>query len=91
MIQKSKPRVGPHATDQEVLAKSLATLSLYRRDSFLEAVALIATELLHTPDLQQSLPQVVERIGRAIDVDRVHLFEVDTAASLSRQGRGGGS
>ena len=84
MIQKLKPRVGPRATDREELAKSLATLALHRRDSFLDAVALSATELLHTPDLQQSLPQVVERIGRAIDVDRVHIFEVDTAASSDR-------
>jgi len=30
------------------------------------------------------LPQVVERIGRAIDVDRVHIFQVDTAASSER-------
>ncbi len=53
----------------------------HRRDAILQAVALSAEELLRSSDLQQSLPRVVERLGRATGVDRVHIFEVDTRAA----------
>ena len=43
-----------------------------------------ANELMHSTDLQLSLTKVIERIGAATGVDRVHIFEVDPA---SRDGR----
>ncbi len=55
-----------------------------RRDVILEAVAASAKELLRTSDLQQSLPNVIQRIGQATGVDRAHIFEVDTSTPASR-------
>ena len=66
--------------------QSLAALAAYRRDVILEAVAKSARELLRSQDLRQSLPKVLELIGTAAEVDRVHIFELDPAASVD-QGR----
>lgn len=51
-----------------------------RRDAILQAVAMTAEALLRSSDLRQSLPSVVERLGCATGVDRVHIFEVDIGA-----------
>ena len=55
-----------------------ATVAARRHEAILEAVATSAKELLRTPNLQQSLPKVIERLGQATGVDRVHLIEIDT-------------
>ena len=55
-----------------------------RRDVILEAVAASAKELLRASDLQQSLPNVIKRIGQATGVDRAHIFEVDTSTPAGR-------
>jgi diguanylate cyclase (GGDEF)-like protein/PAS domain S-box-containing protein len=52
-------------------------LAGYRHDAILEAVAKSAKELLRSHDLGQSWLKVLERIGRATEVDRVHIFEID--------------
>jgi hypothetical protein len=39
-----------------------------------------AKELLRSQDISQSLPRVIEWVGQATGVDRVHLFEIDLAA-----------
>jgi len=39
-----------------------------------------AKELLRSRDLNQSLPKVIEWVGQATGVDRVHLFEIDSTA-----------
>jgi hypothetical protein len=53
---------------------ALSVLAAHRRDAILEAVALSAKELPSSFDLQQSLPKVIERIGLATGVDRVHIL-----------------
>ncbi len=55
-----------------------ATVAARRHEAILEAVAVSAKELLRTSNLQQSLPMVIERLGQATGVDRVHLIEVGT-------------
>lgn len=55
---------------------SLAVLVALRRDAILEAIAYSASVLLHSTDLRTSLQTIVERLGRATGVDRVHIFEV---------------
>jgi len=61
-------------------AGALEVLGAHRRDAILEAVAMSAKELLRSSDLQQSLPKVIERIGLATGVDRVHILRIDPAA-----------
>ena len=41
-------------------------------------------EALRSSDLQQSLPGVIERLGQATGVDRVHIIEIDTDAPSER-------
>jgi GAF domain-containing protein len=55
-----------------------ATVSARRHEIILESVAISAEELLRTADLQQSLPKVIERLGKATGVDRVHIIEIAT-------------
>ena len=57
-----------------------ATVSAHRHDAILEAVAISAKELLRSSDLQRSLPRVVEWLGQATGVDRVHIIEIDNGA-----------
>ncbi len=80
MTQQRKPQVRPESVeDTSRLDDALAILSTHRRDAILEAVAMSAEELLRSADLEQSLPKVIERIGQATGVDRVHILEIDPA------------
>ena len=61
-----------------------ATVSAHRHEAILEAVALSAKELLRSSDLQKSLPKVMEQLGQATGVDRVHIIEIDTDTPTER-------
>jgi diguanylate cyclase (GGDEF)-like protein/PAS domain S-box-containing protein len=74
-----KPRVRQRLSDGTRLERSLAMLAARRRDAILEAIAIGARDLMHAADLRLTLPKVLERIGEATGVDRVHIFEVDPA------------
>jgi diguanylate cyclase (GGDEF)-like protein/PAS domain S-box-containing protein len=63
---------------------SLEVLAVHRRDIILQAIAESAAALMHSADLTHSLPKVIERIGQATAVDRVHIFQIDP---VSREGR----
>ena len=58
-----------------------AAVSARRHEAILETVAMSAKELLRSSDLQQSLPKVIERLGQATGVDRVHIIEIETDTS----------
>ena len=60
--------------DQERLASSLGSLASLRRDAILEAIAISAKELLRSSDLNVSLQKVVEQVGQAAGVDRLHIL-----------------
>lgn len=62
---------------------SLAVLVALRRDAILEAIAASASVLLHSSDIQTSLQKIVEQLGRATGVDRVHIFKVDSTANAT--------
>ena len=62
-----------------------ATVSARRHEAILEAVAMSAKELLRSSDLQQSLSWVIERLGQATGVDRVHIIEIDADAPSARR------
>ena len=57
-------------------------LEAHRRDILLEAIARSAKELLRTSDMTRSVPKMLEDIGHAANVDRVHLLSVDPAGPI---------
>ncbi len=54
--------------------RSPVALAAHRRDAILEAIAESAKELLRSSDLNASLPKVIERVGEAAHVDRLHIL-----------------
>lgn len=86
LVQKLKIRSRPAASDRQRLADSLAMLEAHGHDILLEAIARSAKELLRTSDMTRSIPKVLEHIGHATNVDRVHMLEVDPAGP-SDEGR----
>ena len=81
MAQSSKLRAqsGP-IKQKRRLNETLAALVAHRRDAILEAVAASAKELLRSANTEQSLSKVIECIGQATGVDRVHILKLDPAA-----------
>jgi diguanylate cyclase (GGDEF)-like protein/PAS domain S-box-containing protein len=81
MIRQRKPQ-GRLESIKETskLDDALAILAAHRRDGLLEAVAMSAKELLRSSNLEQSLPKVIEQIGHATGVDRVHILKIDPAS-----------
>lgn len=82
MAQSAKRRVTHRATEPET-ADPLAALYAQRRDALLEAIAKSAEKLLRTDDVRQSVSAVIEEIGHATAVDRVHLLAVDPAGATT--------
>jgi diguanylate cyclase (GGDEF)-like protein/PAS domain S-box-containing protein len=81
MAQQRKLPMRPEkAEEPDKLNGALAILAAHRRDAILEAVAMSAKELLGSANLEQSLPKVIERIGLATGVDRVHILKIDPTA-----------
>ena len=56
---------------------SLPILAMHGRDAILEAIAESARILLHSSEVMRSIPKVLEYIGIATDVQRVHLLGTD--------------
>ena len=71
-----KPRINDLA-DDERLSNPRATLAFHRRNAILEAIAVSARELLRCPDLNTSLPRVVECVGPAAKADRLSIVLKD--------------
>jgi diguanylate cyclase (GGDEF)-like protein/PAS domain S-box-containing protein len=81
MTRQRKSQLQPESVEEtSKLDDALAILAAHRRDAILEAVAMSAKELLRSSNLEQSLPKVIERIGQATGVDRVHIFKIDPTA-----------
>ena len=82
MRPQRRLKARPEADEQtRGLQHALDALAAYRRDAILEAVAISAKELLRSTNLEQSLPKVIEGIGLATGVDRVHILKLDGAGS----------
>ena len=82
MTRQRKPQLRLESIEgTSKLNSALAVLAAHRRDAILEAVAMSAKELLRSSNLEQSLPKVIEQIGYATGVDRVHIIEIDTDTS----------
>jgi diguanylate cyclase (GGDEF)-like protein/PAS domain S-box-containing protein len=81
MTRQRKAQLQPESAEKtSKLDDALAVLAAHRRDAILEAVAMSAKELLRSSNLEQTLPKVIERIGQATGVDRVHILKIDPAA-----------
>jgi len=78
MSAKSPARTLPGASGAAVPVRSLAALADLGSAAILEAVAKSAKELVRSSDLDQSLPKVIEHIGLASDVNRAHIFTIDS-------------
>ncbi|MCH8011568.1 MAG: PAS domain S-box protein [Candidatus Marinimicrobia bacterium] len=52
--------------------------ALHRRDEILQAVAFSAERLLHMPDMEQSLQEVIKRLGIVTNVSRVYICKNHT-------------
>jgi diguanylate cyclase (GGDEF)-like protein/PAS domain S-box-containing protein len=50
-------------------------MALQRRDAILQAVSFAAEKFLKIVNWEQSVPKVLEQIGKAADVSRVHIFK----------------
>jgi len=88
-ILSRRAPANPPAADP--LSRAYAELATARRDAILEAIARSARELLRSSDMARSMPAVLELIGTAAEVERVHLFGVtegrpsgDTRLALHR-------
>ena len=74
MLFQLKPQINDPA---DRLSNSLATLAVHRRTAILEAIAVSARELLRCPDLDTSLPRVVECVGPAVEADHLSIVLKD--------------
>ena len=79
MVRKLKPQSLWPAAAEDRLARPLEVLATVRRDAILQAIAISAEELLRSSDLGASLGKVVEQVGQAAAVDRLHILEIDAA------------
>lgn len=82
VVGKAKPQLWQ--SGEKRFAHSLGALARLRRDAILEAIAVSAKELLRSSDLGASLPKVVEQVGQAAGVDRLHILEIDAARGSER-------
>ncbi|HEY9851717.1 MAG TPA: PAS domain S-box protein [Leptolyngbyaceae cyanobacterium] len=67
--------VKSHATVFDITERKQFESTLKRRDDILEAVAYTAEQLLKASNWQQSINQVLERLGRAAEASRVYIFK----------------
>ncbi len=81
-MKNAAPRTKLEPTDCESLDRSLSMLALHLRDTILGAIAKSAQELLRTSDVKRSIPIVLELIGRATNVERVHMLVVDATGPV---------
>ena len=82
VTNKLKSQAPAEPVNSEALDRSLSLLALHRRDIILEAIAASAKELLRSNDVTRSIPKVLETIGHATGVERVHLLVVESPGSL---------
>ena len=59
----------------EAAERKHAEEELLRRDRLLQQIVQAVNQLITIPDFHQAIEEVVERLGRIPDVDRVYIFE----------------
>jgi PAS domain S-box-containing protein len=68
------------AIGRDITDRKQAEEALMRRDSILEAVGFAAEQFLRIAPLAQSIPLVLEHLGKATQVSRVYIFQNDVVA-----------
>lgn len=67
--------VGYEGTVADITQRKQSEIELKRRDTLLQGVAEATSHLLTHPSLEAAIPDVLDIMGQAAGVDRVHLFE----------------
>jgi diguanylate cyclase (GGDEF)-like protein/PAS domain S-box-containing protein len=80
-VAHNAKRRSTHRAIEPETPEAFAALYAFRRDAILEAIAKSAELLLRANNLRESISDVIEEIGRATAVDRVHLLVLDPAES----------
>lgn len=60
---------------KDINTQKIAQIGLQRRDGILEAVSFAATHLLEAGEWRKQVPAILEKIGKALRVNRVYLIE----------------
>ncbi len=68
-----KDEIGSLADSVNIMAQGLL-----HRDSILDSVRYAAQQFLHSNDWETAIPDILEKMGRAINASRVYLFENHT-------------
>ena len=69
--------------EKEIAERKVAARELDRSNGILRAVAASASEILRSPDLDQSIPRVLELVGQSMGVRCAHLYTNNNAANPS--------
>ncbi|MCW5700088.1 MAG: diguanylate cyclase, partial [Rhodospirillales bacterium] len=72
---------GYRGTASDVTRDHLAQTTLQRRDAVMAAVGDVAAKLLSGRDWHDTLPAIVEALGRAASVDSIQVFRINTGRS----------
>ncbi len=77
-----------HGYLTDITARKAAEIALAASDELLQAVAAVNLEIARATRVDDDLERAFGRLGRAVDVDRVYLFDVrrsDEGATIGRQ------
>jgi PAS domain S-box-containing protein len=72
------------AIKQDISGRIRSEQALLRRDAILEAVGFAAAVFLRNPQWREHIGEVLARLGRAAEADRVYVFENETLHSGKR-------
>lgn len=67
--------IGFEGTVEDITRRKQAELELHRRDRLLQGVAAATNHLLAHSTVVSAIPEALEILGRAVEVDRAYIFE----------------
>lgn len=76
LLEDGEP-VGFQGVSRDITEKREMEFALSRRDSILQAVSFTADKFLNDIEWVKSIDDILERLGKAADVDRVYVFKKD--------------
>ncbi|MEO1353613.1 MAG: PAS domain S-box protein, partial [Cyanobacteria bacterium J06635_15] len=67
--------IGYEGTVEDITARKQAEVELYRRDRFLQGVAVASHHLLATADFDTAIERALAVLGEAAEADRVYIYQ----------------